>query len=176
MSQKIIPTQREITMRDDDFVVTKTDTTGRITYANPIFIEFSGYSETELLGQQHNIVRHPDMPRAVFNLLWRTVKAGDEFFGFVKNLSKDGSFYWVYATVTPSYAVDNGNDSEIMGFFSVRRKPDKAKLALIQDLYRDMLVAEKREDQRDAIIAGTEVLTKALLSSGKNYHEFILTL
>jgi PAS domain S-box-containing protein len=176
MTQKIVPTQREILMRDDAFIVTKTDKRGILTYANPIFIEFSGFTESELLGKQHNIVRHPDMPRTVFNMLWSTVKAGEEFFGYVKNLSKDGSFYWVHATVTPSYADDNGHESEIIGFFSVRRKPDKASLTIIQDLYRDMLTAEKRQDRSDAISAGTEVLNKALQSSGKSYHEFILTL
>ncbi|WP_082880168.1 PAS domain S-box protein [Methylomonas methanica] len=87
MAQKIIPTQREIVMRDDAFIVTKTDTRGILTYANPIFIEFSGFTESELLGKQHNIVRHPDMPRTVFSMLWSTVKAGEEFFRYVKNLS-----------------------------------------------------------------------------------------
>lgn len=176
MTQKIVPTQREIVMREDDFIVTKTDTAGRITYANPIFIEFSGFSEAELLGKQHNLVRHPDMPRSVFHLLWQTLKAGDEFFGYVKNLSKDGSFYWVFATVTPSYATEKGRESEVLGYFSVRRRPDKAKLAMIQDLYREMLQAEQRVDRREAIAAGSEVLNKLLQSSGKNYHEFILTL
>ncbi|WP_026602359.1 PAS domain-containing protein [Methylomonas sp. 11b] len=176
MAQKIIPTQREIVMRDDAFIVTKTDRTGKITYANPIFIEFSGFTESELLGKQHNIVRHPDMPRTIFNMLWNTVKAGEEFFGYVKNLSKDGSFYWVHATVTPSYADNNGDGSEIIGFFSVRRKPNKDKLTIIQDFYRDILTAEKRQDRSDAISAGTEVLNKTLQSSGKSYHEFILTL
>lgn len=176
MPQKIIPTQNEILMREDAFIVTKTDRTGKITYANPIFIEFSGFTEAELLGQQHNIVRHPDMPRSVFNMLWSTVKSGNEFFGYVKNLSKNGSFYWVHATVTPSYAVENQNETEIIGFFSVRRKPDQAKLSIIQDLYREMLIAEKRADRRDAIAAGTEVLNQALQSSEKSYHEFILTL
>lgn len=176
MTQKIVPNQREIQMRDDDFIVTKTDTVGRITYANPIFIEFSGFSEAELLGQQHNVVRHPDMPRAVFHLLWQTLKAGEEFFGYVKNLSKDGSYYWVFATVTPSYATETGRESEIVGYFSVRRRPSKAKLAIIQDLYRDMLAAEQHADRREQIAAGTAVLNRALQSSGKNYHEFILTL
>lgn len=176
MTQPIIPTQREIVMREDDFIVTKTDTAGRITYANPIFIEFSGFSEAELLGKQHNIVRHPDMPRSVFHLLWQSLKAGDEFFGYVKNLSRDGSFYWVYATVTPSFSAERGRESEIVGYFSVRRRPDKAKLAIVQELYREMLAAEQRVDQRESIVAGTEVLNTLLKSSGKTYHEFILTL
>lgn len=176
MPQVIIPDKNEIHMRENDFIVTKTDKSGKITYANPIFIEFSGFSESELLGKQHNIVRHPDMPRSVFSLLWNTIKSGEEFFGYVKNRSKDGSYYWVNATVTPSYSTDNGHGAEIIGYFSVRRKPDKTKLADIQDLYRDMLAAEKRENHRDAILAGSEVLNNALKLSGKHYHEFILTL
>jgi PAS domain S-box-containing protein len=176
MAQKIVPNQREIVMRDDAFIVTKTDNAGIITYVNRVFIEYSGFTETELLGTQHNIVRHPDMPRAVFDMLWNTVKSGDEFFGYVKNLRKDGSFYWAYVTITPSYVVNNGHKTEIIGYFSVRRRPNKAKLPIIQDLYRDMLVAERRADELGAIAAGTEVLNQALQSTGKSYHEFILTL
>lgn len=177
MPPKISPTNREIVMRDDDFIVSKTDTIGKITYCNPIFIEFSGYSESELLGQQHNIVRHPDMPRAVFSLMWQTIRSGEEFFGYVKNLSKDGSYYWVFANITPSYNVDTGrNNREILGFFSVRRKPDKIKQKIAEDLYRDMLAAEKKAGRSDAIAAGTEVLTQAVSSTGKDYREFVLTL
>ncbi len=173
MSQKITPRQHEIQLGDNEFIVTKTDEVGKITYANPVFIALSGYSEFELLGSQHNIVRHPDMPRSVFNLLWTTIKSGDEFHGYVKNLSKDGSFYWVFATVTPSFSTDTGN---IIGFYSVRRKPDRKKLAVIQDLYREMLMAEKSEGRRDAIAAGNDVLNTVLKKADKTYYEFILTL
>ena len=75
MSQKITPTQHEIQLGDNEFIVTKTDEVGKITYANPVFIALSGYSEAELLGSQHNIVRHPDMPRSVFHLLWSTIRS-----------------------------------------------------------------------------------------------------
>ena len=102
--------QRERVMREDDFLVSKTDLKGRITYGNRIFIEFSGYSEAELLGAQHNIVRHPDMPRGVFKFLWDTLQAKQECFAYVKNRSKDGGFYWVFANVTPSYAADGKVD------------------------------------------------------------------
>lgn len=175
MTWKITPGNMEILMREQDFIVTKTDKSGKITYANPIFIEFSGFSETELIGQQHNIVRHPDMPRAVFDLLWKTVKSGEEFFGYVKNISKNGSFYWVNATVTPSFGT-GASAQDIIGFFSVRRKPETAKLSLIKDLYRNMLAAEQRAGQREAIAAGAEVLHEVLKSSEKTYQEFILTL
>lgn len=173
MTQKIIPTNREILMRENDFIVTKTDNIGQLTYCNPIFIEFSGFTETELLGQQHNIIRHPDMPRAVFHLLWSTIKSGREFFGYVKNISKDGSYYWVYATVTPSFCTDS---NKIIGYFSVRRKPNKQKLAVIKELYGAMLAAEQQVDPVNAVDAGMSVLNNAITSTGKSYHEFILTL
>ncbi|PPD28896.1 MAG: aerotaxis receptor Aer [Methylomonas sp.] len=177
VTTEITPSQNEVVLRKNDFIVSKTDNVGRLTYCNPIFIEFSGYTEIELLGKQHNVIRHPDMPRAVFNLLWNTVRSGKEFMGYVKNLCKDGSYYWVYATVTPSYAPCNpGIEPEIIGYFSVRRKPDIAKLALIQDLYRDMLIAERREDRRDTIAAGMAVLNNVIQAKGKTYHEFIHTL
>jgi PAS domain S-box-containing protein len=177
MAQKIIPTKHERVMRADDFIVSKSDHRGLITYCNPIFIEFSGFMEHELLGKQHNIVRHPDMPRSVFALLWNTIKSRNEFMGYIKNISKDGSFYWVYATVTPSYAVTDGKtEPEIIGYFSVRRKPDKSKLAVLQDLYQQMLAEEKRAGDREQIAAGTLVLTNALEKLGKSYHEFIDTL
>lgn len=177
MASIILAGHHEIVMRENDFIVSKTDSVGKLTYCNPIFIEFSGYTELELLGKQHNIVRHPDMPRAVFSLLWSTVKAGEEFIGYVKNRCKDGSYYWVYATVTPSYGYGKTDDTpEIIGYFSVRRKPDKPRLSAIQDLYRDMLIAENKEDRGNAIAAGMTVLNDAIGSTGKSYHEFIHTL
>ncbi len=159
-------------MRDNDFIVSKTDAKGRLTYCNRIFIEFSGYSEPELLGHQHNIVRHPDMPRAIFHLLWKTIKSGDEFFGYVKNISTNGDYYWVFANITSSY----GKNKELSGFFSVRRKPDPVKLKIISPIYQDMLAAEKQAGTRDAIAAGTKVLTDIIEPTGKDYREFILSL
>jgi len=173
MKRNITPTSHEIRMKPDELIVSKTDTKGRLTYCNRFFIEFSGYTEPELLGQQHNIVRHPDMPRSVFHLLWSTIKSGNEFFGYVKNMSKDGSFYWVLANVTPSYAK---NGSDIIGFFSVRRAPDPISLGKIGSIYKDMLIAEQRAGSCDAIIAGSKVLTDIINMTGKDYREFILTL
>lgn len=173
MSDKPIPNTTEILMREEDFIVSKTDLVGKLTYCNPIFIEFSGFTEQELLGQQHNIVRHPDMPRAVFALLWQTIRSGEEFMGYVKNISKSGAYYWVFATVTPSFAA---NSREIIGYFSVRRKPDIAKLKIIEALYREMLSAEKSAGRTNAIDAGKAVLMRAVQATGKDYREFILTL
>ncbi len=170
---EITPTTHEIILREDDLIVSKTDAVGLLTYCNPIFIEFSGYTEKELLGKQHNIIRHPDMPRAVFALLWQTIKGGDEFMGYLKNMSHDGSFYWVFATVTPSYKT---NSKEIIGFFSVRRKPDKAKLQIIEPLYKEMLAAENRVGRTEATQAGIAVLQKTNQTTEQDYRDFILSI
>lgn len=173
MNRNIVPTQQEIFIQDGDFIVSKTDSTGRITYCNPSFIQYSGYQEIELLGKPHNIIRHPDMPKSVFNLLWETIKSGKEFHGFVKNMRKDGSFYWVFANVTPSY---KGNRHDIIGFHSARRKPNRDKLNQIIPLYEAMLKAERNAHSNQALAAGSAVLTEFLSSSGKTYREYILTL
>jgi PAS domain S-box-containing protein len=171
MKNKITPTDREIVMRDQDFIVSKTDPTGRITYCNRIFMKIAGYREDQLLNLQHNIIRHPDMPRAVFQLLWDTLKSGNEFFGYVKNLTHDGSFYWVFANVSPSYS-DNG---ELLGYFSVRRKPDPKKIPEIAAVYREMLAEEGRTGAKNAISASTQVLNEIVKKTGKDYREFILS-
>ncbi|MBT3197304.1 MAG: PAS domain-containing protein, partial [Gammaproteobacteria bacterium] len=152
MKQKdIVPTDRERVMRKEDFIVSKTDLSGRITYGNRIFIEFSGYTEKELLGAQHNIIRHPDMPRAVFQLLWDTIQAGKEIFAYVKNMSKDGGFYWVFANVTPSYDVNRN----LVGYYSVRRKPNPKAIEVVSGLYQVMLAEEQRVVAKDAIATST---------------------
>lgn len=159
-------------MRENDFIVSKTDLSGRITYCNEIFIEMSGYTEVELLGAQHNIVRHPDMPRAVFQLLWDTLKAGRECFAYVKNMSKDGGFYWVFANVTP----DHDAQHRPIGYFSVRRKPKPEALQVVSDLYAEMRAVEVRAGARDAIAASTALMNERLRQRGTRYEEFILSI
>ena len=100
--RQITPTAQEIVMDHNEIIVSKTDLKGRITYGNTTFLKYAGFAESELIGTQHNIIRHPDMPRGVFKLFWDTLQRGDEIFAFVKNISMDGSFYWVLANVTPS--------------------------------------------------------------------------
>lgn len=172
MKRGIQPTRTERVMRSDDFIVSKTSPKGIITYCNPIFIEFSGYGEEELLGSQHNIIRHPDMPRAAFKLAWDTIQAGQEFFAYVKNMSKDGSFYWVYAHITPDF---DGRGS-IIGYTSVRRCPSREAVGKIGGVYRAMLDAERAVGARDAIAAGTKVLVDALGQLGMSYEEFVFSL
>jgi PAS domain S-box-containing protein len=99
----IAPTTKELFFPQNEIVVSKTDLKGRITYANRTFCALAGYGEAELLGQPHSIVRHPDMPRAVFKQLWDAIHGGREIFAYVKNMAKTGDYYWVFAHVTPSY-------------------------------------------------------------------------
>ena len=155
-------------MKENDFIVSKTDLKGRITYVNKIFIEMGEYSEEELLGKPHSIVRNPDTPKAVFKLLWEMVQAGDEIFAFVVNKTKNGNDYWVYANVTPSFDA-NGRT---IGYYSVRRKPSAAALDIIKPLYSQMLNAERS----GGVTAGTKVLTDLLHEKGMDYNELIITL
>lgn len=159
-------------MREDDFLVSRTDLKGRITYGNQIFIEFSGYSEQQLLGSQHNIVRHPDMPRGVFKLLWDTLQSQQECFAYVKNMSSDGSYYWVFANVTPSLDAQG----QVEGYFSVRRKPKPSAIAVVSDLYRQMLDEERRAGPKDACASSLALLNGLLAQKGVSYESFILSI
>ena len=155
-------------LHPNDFIVSKTDPKGRITYVNRIFMELAEYSEEELLGKPHNIVRHPDMPRAVFKLLWDRVKNKEEIFAYVVNKTKNGNEYWVLANVTASFD-EHGN---IIGYYSVRRKPNPKALEIIKPLYAKMLQAERS----GGIEAGLAVLQETLKHEGVEYDEYILTI
>ena len=171
-NKNTVPIQQERVMREDDFLVSKTDLKGRITYGNRIFIEFSGYSEHELLGSQHNIVRHPDMPRGVFKFMWDTLHQKQECFAYVKNMSKDGGFYWVFANVTPSLDARG----QVDGYFSVRRKPRPEAIAMVSGLYRQMLAEERRVGPKDACDTSIALLTGLLAQKGVSYESFILSI
>ena len=172
MKRQITPTAIERVMREDDFIVSMTDPKGRITYGNRIFIEFSGYSEQELLGTQHNIIRHPDMPRAVFKLLWDKISNKEECFAYVKNMSKDGGFYWVFTNVTPTFD-PAGN---ITGYFSVRRKPKLSGIEAVTPLYAAMLEAEQKAGPANAIEASGKLLADVLKQKGLSYDELVLAI
>jgi len=172
MKRHITPTLVEKVMRDGDFIVSMTDLKGIITYGNRIFIEFSGYSEAELLGTQHNIIRHPDMPRAVFQLLWDKIQKREECFAYVKNMAKDGSFYWVFANVTPTFD-EKGN---ITGYLSVRRKPKQTGVQVASAVYAAMLEAEKQAGPANAIAASTKILVDILNEKGLSYDELVLAI
>ncbi len=158
----------ERVMKDEDFIVSKTDTKGRVTYCNEIFMDMSVLSEDQILGKPHNIIRHPDMPKAIFKLLWQRIQNKREIFAYVKNLSSDGGFYWVCANVTPSY----DESSNIIGYYSVRRKPSKTALETIIPIYNKMLEIEKAS----GVDASLEYLLDLLKEKGVSYDEFIANL
>jgi PAS domain S-box-containing protein len=170
---KIVPTGRERTFARDDIIVSKTDLTGKITYANEVFIRISGYTEEELLGAPHSLVRHPDMPHAVFALLWDTIQAGQEVFAYVKNLAKNGDHYWVFAHVTPSF----GQGGNVVGYHSNRRLPSKQAIQDVEGLYKMLLLEEQRHsDVKSAVRAGAARLTDFLTKQGLDYAELMFTL
>ena len=155
-------------MRTDDFIVSKTDLKGRITYVNKIFMDMAEYTEEELLGQPHSIIRHPDVPKAVFKLLWDMVQNKEEIFAFVLIKTKNDNTYWVYANVTPSLD-ERGN---IIGYYSVRRQPNPKAIEIVKPLYAQMLAAEKS----GGINAGTKILTDLLSEKGVGYNELIIAI
>ncbi|MEJ2406797.1 MAG: PAS domain-containing protein [Candidatus Thiodiazotropha sp.] len=128
--RKVFVTDHETPFPDGRLIVSTTDPDGIITHVNNSFVEMSGYSEEELLGKPHYILRHPDMPAAAFKDLWDTIRKGEKWHGYVKNLRKDGGYYWVMATVIPN--VRNG---KITGYTSVRRKPARRKVEECIRLY-----------------------------------------
>lgn len=172
MKQKITPTQHEVELGQGEIIVSKTDLTGRVTYVNRAFMRIANFSEGEVLGQQHNMVRHPDMPRGAFKLLWDTLKQEREFFGYVKNLTSDGHFYWVFANVTP----DRDANGKHIGYFSVRRRPEKRAVATLQSIYQEMNAVEARAGAASAPSASVDFLQAKLKSLGTTYDKFILSL
>jgi len=155
-------------MNEDDFIVSKTDEKGIITYCNEIFMKMAGYSEDELLGKNHNIIRHPDMPRVAFKLAWDLISSKQEFFGFVKNLKKDGGYYWVFANITADY----DKNGMIVGYTSVRRKPTQSAIDTLIPMYEEMLRLEKSGGME----ASGAYLFNFLDANNVSYDELILSI
>lgn len=173
MRPTVRPTGVERFFDDDDVIVSKTDLKGIITYANRVFIDVSGYREEELIGEPHNIIRHPDMPRCVFKLLWDTVEAGREIFAYVINQCKNGDHYWVLAHVTPTFD-ENGR---IVGYHSNRRVPERDAVRKAADLYAALLAEEERRDSiKEGMAASTAMLAAALEQRNVAYDEFVFSL
>lgn len=122
---------------EQGLIVSSTDLKGIITYANRKFCEIAGYSRDKLIGKNHNIVRHPDMPKAAFQELWDTIRSGKEWTGVVKNLRKDGKYYWVYSHITPIE-----KEGEIIGYTAARRPASQTEINEVIPLYKDLLEKE----------------------------------
>lgn len=163
------PSGVERTLPHESIIVSKTDTKGRITYVNDVFVDISRYTNRELIGQPHSIIRHPHMPRGIFALAWERLLSGQEIFAFVNNLASDGANYWVLAHMTPTR--ENG---QITGYHSNRRSPPKAAVTQMDSLYRSLLAEEaKHTKASQAATASKELLENRLTDQGMTYEEFV---
>jgi PAS domain S-box-containing protein len=174
MSKSVTPSGREVFFPASELIVSKTDLKGRLTYANRLFCTIAGYTEAELIGQQHSIMRHPDMPRSVFKLLWDSIEDRREIFAYVKNMAKNGDHYWVFAHVTPSF----GADGRICSYHSNRRSPARDIIQkTIAPLYAEVLATEHRHaNGKDALAAGHKALTDFVASQKVSYDELMFSL
>ncbi|OAN48176.1 chemotaxis protein [Paramagnetospirillum marisnigri] len=172
--KRITPSGKERSFAAHELIVSKTDPKGRLTYVNDVFMAVSGYTEPELIGQPHSLIRHPDMPRAVFKLLWDTISAGRELFAYVNNMAKNGDNYWVLAHVTPSF----DSAGQIIGFHSNRRVPDAEALAVIKPLYANLLGEEGRHaDRKAGLESSWAMLNRAVADAGfDSYDRFIFAI
>lgn len=174
MTRTVSSSDEEVRFDPDEIIVSKTDLTGRITYGNSVFVRVSGYARSELIGVQHSILRHEDMPRCVFKLLWDRIAEGQEVFAYVKNRTKSGAYYWAFAHVTPNFGVDG----QVDGYHSSRRVPDRR---IVEDkiipLYKQLMAIERRaSDRKQGLKDSYRALLGLLDEKGVEYNEFIFSL
>jgi len=164
---------KEVFFDRNELIVSKTDLKGRLTYANHTFLEIAGYTEAEVIGQPHNMIRNSNMPRAVFELLWSTISKGEELFAYVVNSTKAGDHYWVIAHVTPSL-----EDGKIVGYHSTRRVPNPDTIKqVIEPLYDQLKSIEDRNPNKKAgIAAATRALNEILRDKDVTYSELVASL
>jgi len=152
------PTNVENIIGSTDLIVSKADAEGNITYVNPIFIKISGYSQGKLIEEPHSMLRHPDMPKVIFKYLWDNLKEGRDVVAYVKNLCKDGSFYWVLATVK----VSKNPDGSFRNYMSTRKCITDSAKETISSLYANLLAVE----QSDGVEASENTLNAFLADKG----------
>lgn len=166
-------TGKERFFPEHKLIVSKTDIKGIITYANRTLLTTAGYTEEELIGKPHNIIRHPHMPKCVYKLLWDTVGARQEIFAYVVNRAKNGDHYWVFAHVTPSM----DPQGRIVGYHSNRRVPRRDAVNAVIPIYQQLLDIERRHDNPKAgMTASLEAMLSLLTSKGLTYDQFVFSL
>ena len=170
---KVQPTGVERSFGEDELIVSKTNLKGHITYANDLFVRLSGYTKQELTGAPHSVIRHPEMPRCVFKMLWDAILAKREIFAYVVNMSKNGDHYWVFAHVTPSFDAQGS----VVGYHSNRRKPDAAQIAKVKLVYADLTAEENRhENRKDGMMSAYAKLAAQLQEKGLSYDEYVFAI
>ena len=145
--QKPTPLDEEIPLDPKRYIVSETDEKGKITYCNDYFVEVAGYTREELIGSPHNIVRHPDMPKVVFKLLWETISQGKNINAVVKNLAKDGRYYWIFTEFETRKDTDTG---KVIGYHAARKSISKHVIEIIAGLYAALLEIEEHGSIEDS--------------------------
>ena len=163
------PTNKEIKLSSKRYIVSKTDAKGIIEYGNDYFVEISGYTEEELIGQPHSIVRHPDMPKIAFKLMWDRIKEGKNFMAVVKNLAKDGSYYWVVTDFEPKV---DPITNEIISHTAFRKAAPQNAIDTIAPIYAKLVELEKYS----GIKASETYLREFLESNNTTYDAYINSL
>jgi len=158
--------EEEIILNPKKYILSKTDTRGVIEYGNDYFVEISGYSENELIGQPHSIIRHPDMPKVVFKLLWQRIKSHENIIAVVKNRAKDGRYYWV---ITDFEIKIDKITNKVTGYFAYRKAAPREAIRNIEPLYAKLIEIEKTS----GVDGSLKYLTALLESENKTYDQFI---
>ncbi|MHB8919517.1 MAG: PAS domain-containing protein [Halothiobacillus sp.] len=163
--EKTLITDHERVLLRSEIISSRADYRGIITFVNPVFLKVTGYEKGEVLGQPHNMIRHPTVPRAVYRVMWDVIKAGEQFFGVTKNRCKNGDFYWTLGYFQPE--IDAGTH-EITGFRSTRHGlHDESLKQEFEELYQNVRQTElKYPHNAEQVQAGVECLTKQLKRRG----------
>lgn len=158
----------EIQLDPKRTIVSETDSKGKITFCNDYFIEVCGYTKEELIGAPHNIIRHPDMPKIVFKLLWETIKGGKNINVVVKNRAKDGRYYWIFTEFETRKDADTG---DVIGYTASRKTISKHVIEVMENLYNELLEVEDAQ----GIEASEEFLNEFLQEQGDdiNFSNFM---
>jgi len=174
MRPDVNPTGHQRILGEKEIIVSKTDLTGKITYANSKFLSISDFQESELLGIQHNIIRHPQMPRVIFKFLWDQLNAGNEVFAYMLNLCKNGDHYWVFAHVTPSI----NNEGVVTGYHSSRRAVDQSIVKdIIIPVYDSLLgVEQSSTSPKQGLESSYKTLLSFIQEKGGNYDKWLFSL
>ena len=169
-AQRLVLTGHERTFNQSEMIVSKTDPRGIMTYVNHTFVDISGYTEQELVGKPHSLIRHPHMPRSVFRLLWDRVKSGNEIFAYVMNRCKNGDHYWVFANASPMF----NSQRQVIGYNSNRRLPRPQAITAVTPLYAKLLQIEQAHSNNAAgLEASKAALHQTIADLGIDYEEFV---
>jgi len=163
--QQPMVTKKEIKISSEMMLVSKTDARGIISFGNDNFVKISGYEESELIGQPHNILRHPDMPKAIFYLMWQSIKKGNNIMAVVKNLSKSGDYYWV----TTDFEIRKNRDGKVVSYIAFRQAPPRHVIDEMESLYTIMLDIENKMGMDESLL----YLEGYLDERGMSYDEYI---